>query len=135
MRHRILLATSFLYLAAANAVWIGWDTRPPFWDMAVHQSGALRIYDAVAHSGAAAIAAIPQLTGYYPPLYHSVVALFYAIFGKTIDAGQWANLPAIAILVVATYKVGCTVLGRFAAATAAALVNFYPILLWLSRET
>jgi 4-amino-4-deoxy-L-arabinose transferase-like glycosyltransferase len=135
IRHRFLLAASFLYLVAANLIWIARDDRPPYWDMADKQIGALRIYDAVANSGIRAIAVIPFLTGPYPPLYHSVIAASYALFGKTLDAAQWANLPAIALLLLVTYAIGRTVLKPFAAATGAVIVNFCPLLLWLSRET
>jgi 4-amino-4-deoxy-L-arabinose transferase-like glycosyltransferase len=135
IRHRFLLAASLLYLVAANLIWIARDDRPPYWDMADKQIGALRIYDAVANSGIRAIAAIPFLTGAYPPLYHSVIAASYVLFGKTLDAAQWANLPAIALLLLATYAIGRTVLKPFAAATGAVIVNFCPLLLWLSRET
>ena len=135
MRHRFLLAASFLYLMAANLIWITRDTRPPFWDMAVHQSGALRIYEAFANLGIRAVAAIPGLTGPYPPFYHSVVAGFYALFGRSVDAAQWANIPAIALLMAATYGLGRTLLKPLPAAAAAVIVNFYPILVWLSRET
>ncbi len=135
IRHRFLLAASFLYLVVANLIWIARDDRPPYWDMADKQIGALRIYDAVANSGIRAIAVIPFLTGPYPPLYHSVIAASYALFGKTLDAAQWANLPAIALLLLATYAIGRSVLKPFAAATGAVIVNFCPLLLWLSRET
>jgi len=135
IRHRFLLAASFLYLIAANLIWIARDTRPPYWDMADKQIGALKIYDAVANSGIHAASAIPFLTGSYPPLYHSIVAISYAFFGKTIDAAQWANLPAIALLFIATYGIGRTILKPFAAAIGAVIVNFCPLLVWLSRET
>ena len=135
VRHRFLLAASFLYLAAANVIWIARDTRPPFWDMAAHQTTALRIFDSFAEGGIRALAAVPKLTGSYPPLYQSVVAVFYSVFGKTIDVAQLANLPAILLLFIATYGIGRTLLKPFAAAAAAVLVNFYPLLLWLSRET
>jgi 4-amino-4-deoxy-L-arabinose transferase-like glycosyltransferase len=135
IRHRFLLAASFLYLIAADLIWIARDTRPPYWDMADKQIGALKIYDAVASSGIHAAAAIPFLTGAYPPLYHSIVALSYAFFGKTIDAAQWANLPAIALLFIATYGIGRTLLKPLAAAIGAVIVSFYPLLVWLSRET
>jgi hypothetical protein len=135
IRHGFLLAATFLYLVAANLLWIERDDRPPYWDMADKQIGALKIYDAVANSGIRAVAVIPFLTGPYPPLYHSVVAASYALFGKTLDAAQWANLPAIALLILATYAIGRTVLKPFAAATGAVIVNFSPLLLWLSRET
>ena len=135
IKHRFLLAAAFLYLAAANLIWIARDTRPPFWDMAYHQTAALRICDAFYNFGLRAIAIIPLLTGFYPPLYHTIVAIFYAVFGKTIDAAQWANLPAIAILIASTYGVGRNLLRPLPAATAALLVGFFPYLVWLSRET
>src|SRR5207237_2088395 len=78
---------------------------------------------------------IPFLTGSYPPLYQSMIAVSYALFGKTVHAAQWTNLPAIALLFIATYGIGCTVLKPLSAAAAAVLVNFFPLLLWLSRET
>lgn len=135
IRHRFLLATAFLYLAVANIIWIARDSRPPFWDMADKQIAALHIYDAFAQSGLSAFALIPRLTEFYPPLYQSVIAGFYALFGRTVDAAQWANLPAIALLLIATYGIGRTLLKPIPAAMAAVLVNFYPYLLWISRET
>jgi 4-amino-4-deoxy-L-arabinose transferase-like glycosyltransferase len=135
MRHRILLAASFVYLAATNLIWIARDTRPPFWDMAYHATAALRVYDEFAERGLAALNAIPKLTGFYPPFYHIVVTVFWAVFGKSIDTARMANLPAVAIVILATYGIGKTLLSPLAAATAGVLVSFYPILLWLSRET
>src|SRR5438093_3587390 len=135
MRHRFLLAAAFVYLVAANLIWIARDTRPPFWDMAYHQTAALRICDAFSTFGIRAIAIVPLLTGFYPPLYHSIVAVFYSVFGKTNDAAQWANLPALAILIGATYGVGRRLLKPLAAAAAATIVGFFPYLIWLSRET
>ncbi len=116
-------------------IWIARDTRPPFWDMAAHQTAALRIHDAFAGFGLRALALVPSLTGSYPPFYHSIVAGVYALFGRTVDAAEWANLPAIALLFASTYAIGRTLLKPLAAVSAAILVNFYPMLLWLSRET
>src|SRR5215467_7996612 len=98
MQHRILLAAALLYLVASNVIWIHRDTRPPFWDMAAHASGALHVYDAFAKAGPFAVAAISSqhLTGYYPPLYHTVVAAFWSVFGKTLNVARLANILAIA---------------------------------------
>src|SRR5438094_10489044 len=104
-RHVFLLGTASFYLGAEILFWFARDTRPPFWGMAYHQTAALRIYDAFSTFGIRAFAIVPLLTGFYPPLYHTVVALFYSLFGKTTDAAQWANLPALAILISATYGV------------------------------
>ncbi len=130
-----LLVVSFLYLAVGNLVWIARDDRPLYWDSAAHATSALEIADAFRNTGLRAIAQVPFLTGAYPPAYHSIVAIFFLIFGKTVDAAQWANLPAMAILLAATYGIGRTMLKPFAAAAAAVTTGFYPILLWLSRET
>ena len=136
MRHRVLLLVAGAYLVVTNLVWIAYDTRPPFWDMAGHQSAALRIYEAFRTTSLLeALQSIAiGLTGYYPPLYQSIVALFYAVFGPTADAALWANLPAILLLLIATYGIGKTVLSAAGAVGAAVLVNFYPLMLWLSRE-
>ena len=67
MQHRILLAGAFLHLTISNLVWIARDSLPPFWDMAHHQSGALRILYAFRESGVAALWDVPSLTGSYPP--------------------------------------------------------------------
>src|SRR5262245_25461721 len=137
MRHRILLAGALIYLTAANIVWIVRDTRPPFWDMAGHELGALRIYHAVENSGLSGLSEIPRehLTGFYPPFYHLVVAGIWAVFGKSVDVAQLANLPALALLMFATYGIAATVLSPRPAAIAAVLTVFYPYLLWISRET
>jgi len=136
MRHRILLAVAALYLAGANLIWFSSDTRPPFWDTACHESLALQVYRAFADLGTmGALSVIPSITGYYPPLYHVIVAAFFSIFGPSVDVARWANLPAILLLLVATYGIGRTVLSRTSAAIAAALANFYPLMVWLSRET
>src|SRR5262249_19325745 len=42
---------------------------------------------------------------------------------------------AIALLMISTYAIGRRVLDAAPAAAAAVLVNFYPLMLWLSRET
>src|SRR5947209_537145 len=100
MQHRILMAVSFLYLAISSAIWIARDSRPPFWDMAAHGSGALHVYDAFARAGPLGIIAIPlqHLTGAYPPFYHTLIAAIWAVFGKTVTIARLANLLAIAIL-------------------------------------
>jgi 4-amino-4-deoxy-L-arabinose transferase-like glycosyltransferase len=133
--HHALLALALLYLVVANIIWIARDDRPLYWDSAAHATSALEIADTVRDTGFRSLGRLPFLTGAYPPVYHSIVAIFFLMFGKTIDAAQWANLPAVAVLLAASYGIGRTVLKPFAAALSAITVVFYPILLWLSRET
>jgi 4-amino-4-deoxy-L-arabinose transferase-like glycosyltransferase len=135
MRPHILLGIALLYLCTANLIWISKDNRPPFFDMAYHQTKALQVYDAVHDRGLSGLREIPHSTGFYPPLFHSVIAIFYALLGKSSDAAALANLPAIALLLFATYALGKRLLPHRAAAFSAVLVSFYPFMLWLSRET
>ncbi|MBI4475064.1 MAG: glycosyltransferase family 39 protein [Acidobacteria bacterium] len=135
MDHRIFLASAVAFLILANFAWIAIDTRPPFWDMALHQSAALRVFYDFLDNGVAAIASVPKDSGSYPPVYYLVVALFYAVFGKTVDSAQLANAPAIVLLALATYGIARTVMSPMGAALAAVLANYFPFMLWMSRET
>ena len=135
MRNRILLAASLVYLCAANIIWIAIDTRPPFWDMANHASWALDVLRDFQQNGLAAFLSLPRISGNYPPLYYAITALFYSLLGTTIDTAQLANLPAIILLGLATYGIARTVLDPTPAALAGILVNFFPFMLWISRET
>ena len=138
MRHRILLAAALLFLVVANMIWIARDTRPPFWDMALHGTAAVHLYDAVADSGVSALLRTPKVlleTGYpYPPFYPMFVAAAWSLFGRTVDVAELANLIPVALLLLSTYGIGRFVLSPISAVAAAFLVSCYPILLWLSRE-
>jgi hypothetical protein len=133
--HRVVLTAGLLYVVVTNLVWMAIDTRPPFWDMAYHQSTALRILDAFSMHGVRGFAEVPHLSGGYPLLYPLLVAFFYRLFGTSVDVAQAVNLPAIAILMLSTYAIGKRVLPPMQAAWAGVLVAFYPYMLWLSRET
>jgi 4-amino-4-deoxy-L-arabinose transferase-like glycosyltransferase len=134
-RHRVILAAGLFYILVTNIVWILIDTRPPFWDMAYHLSTALRIRDAFSNSGFGAFLQIPHLSGLYPLLYPTIVALTFRVFGSTVDVAQAVNLPAVALLMFATYGIARRVLPPMQSALAGVLVIFYPYMLWLSRET
>jgi len=135
MRHRILLAASLLYLCVANIVWIRIDTRPPFWDMAGHASWSLAVLRDFQEHGAAALKTLPNVSPGYPPLYYVIVAAAYRLLGSSIDTAQLANMPAIILLGLATYGIARSLLNPMGAAIAAVLVNFFPMMLWISRET
>jgi len=134
MRHRILLVAGLLYLCAANIIWISIDTRPPFWDMAGHANSALTVARDFQVNGISALRTLPKDSGSYPPLHDAVAALFYGVLGPNVDAAQLANLPAIIILGLATFGIARSVMEPGAAVLAALLANFFPYMLWISRE-
>jgi hypothetical protein len=97
---------SLLYLVTTNLIWISLDTRPPFWDMSYDSSSAFRIYDAFGQHGLRALVFVPSLTGFYPPLFQSVIAAVWGLFGKTIAVSRMTNLVALVILFGGTYGIG-----------------------------
>jgi 4-amino-4-deoxy-L-arabinose transferase-like glycosyltransferase len=135
MRHRFLLAASLIYLAVTDIIWIAIDTRPPFWDMANHAMWSLNVLRDFQDHGLAALKTLPFASPFYPPFYYARVAMAYWIAGVSIDTAQLANVPAIILIALATYGVGRTIMKPAAAAVAAMLVNFFPFMLWISRET
>ena len=135
MRHRLLLAASLVYLCAANITWIAIDTRPPFWDMANHASWSLGVLRDFQQNGISALSTLPYASPGYPPLYYAAVATAYRLLGTSIDAAQLANVPAMILLALATYGIARGLMNPTAAAIAAVLVNFYPFMVWISRET
>jgi len=135
MKHRILLAASLIYLAVTNIAWIAIDTRPPFWDMANHALWSLDVLRDFQAHGLAALKTLPFASPFYPPFYYARVAMAYYIGGVSIDTAQLANIPAIILIGLATYGIGRTIMRPAAAAIAAVLINFFPFMLWISRET
>ena len=79
----------------------------------------------VENSGLSGLGEISRqhLTGSYPPFYHLVVAGTWAVFGKSVDVAQLANLPALAVLMFATYGIAATILSQRLAALAAVLTT------------
>jgi 4-amino-4-deoxy-L-arabinose transferase-like glycosyltransferase len=135
MRHRLLLAASLIYLCAANILWIAIDTRPPFWDMANHASWSLEVLRDFEQHGLGALKTLPFVSPGYPPFYYARVAMAYRIAGVSIDTAQLANIPAILLIGLATYGIARSLMKPTAAAIAAVLANFFPFMLWISRET
>src|SRR5687767_6306078 len=62
-----------------NAIWLALDTRPPVWDMAMHQAYAFNyIPDGI--QGSARGPQIWARSGDYPPLVHLAIAFCYLLF-------------------------------------------------------
>jgi 4-amino-4-deoxy-L-arabinose transferase-like glycosyltransferase len=68
---------------------------------------------------------------FWPPAYPYFVAAIYALFGS-LTAVKWVQIVVSALLVPAVGRVGRTVFGERAGPTAAAIVAFYPDLIWYS---
>jgi len=123
----ILLLTALVW--GLNLIWLVNDTRPPVWDMALHQTYAISYLD---HSH---VESFWQRSGNYPPFVHLVIALLFLVFHPGPHVAALVNLPATILLLWAVYQLARDVAGRTAATWACLLTALIPYLTWMSRET
>jgi len=119
-------------LWGVNIVWLRRDTRPPVWDMALHQTYALNY---LPHTSGAAPAPLTSRSGNYPPFVHLVIALCYFVFHPGPHIAVLANIPATVLLLWSVYLLGEDLAGFEAARWACLLTTLTPYLMWFSRET
>ncbi len=117
-----------------NFAWLGMDTRPPVWDMALHQTYALNYLSH--HGGPPGEALRPwERSGNYPPFVHLVIAAMFLIFHPGPHIAVLANIPATFILLWAVYELARDMANPLAAQWACLLTALTPYMLWISRET
>jgi 4-amino-4-deoxy-L-arabinose transferase-like glycosyltransferase len=125
-----------LLLAAAvwliNAVWLTRDTRPPVWDMALHQAYA---FNYLPGFSTAAGVDFWRASGNYPPFVHLAIAACYILFYPSPHIAVLANLPATLLLLWAIHGLASDLAGTVAARWACMLTAFVPYMVWMSRET
>lgn len=132
----LLIAACGAALWLVNGVWLISDTRPPVWDMAVHQAYALHYVP-----GFAALEGLKeglkawQFSGNYPPLVHVFIALAFWLFHPDSDVASLANLPATFLLLWSVFELGRYFASSAAARWACVLTLLIPYLIWMSRET
>src|SRR5512135_828397 len=85
----LLILSGFLWIL--NLIWLSRYTRPPVWDMALHQTYALNFLP-----GARIPTTMPywNWSGNYPPFVHLAIALAYLIFHPGPHIAALANVPA-----------------------------------------
>jgi len=131
------LAAVWLFAAllwGVNIIWLERDTRPPLWDMALHQTYALNYLENGATPPGPGMR-IRDLSGNYPPFVHLVIAFFFLIMHPGPHVAILANLPATFLLFWGIYQLGTDLSGSRTGKWACILVALTPYLIWLSRET
>ena len=119
-------------LWSLHFVWFLNDTRPPVWDMALHQTYALNYLQPPDAAGAAN----PwEKSGNYPPWVHLVIAAVFWIFHPGPHIAALANIPATFLLFWAIYELARDMADAATARWACLLVWLTPYLIWISRET
>jgi 4-amino-4-deoxy-L-arabinose transferase-like glycosyltransferase len=131
----VLLGLAILAVGhtAASFVWLARDNQPPLWDMALHQTSGLAFHDLFAGSGWN-FAEWFAVTGAYPPFYHHLLALAFAL-GRDHHLAVWANLPATLALILCTYVLGRRWFSPVEGVLAATVLLCFPYVAWVSRET
>lgn len=132
IRTLVLVSGLTLLIWVTNAVWLSLDTRPPVWDMALHQTYA---YHYVPGDSIGSQIPFWQRSGVYPPFVHLVIAVLYMLFRPDSSLAPWANLPATFILLWSVASLGRQLSGRAASCWACVLTAAVPFLFWMSRET
>ncbi len=115
-----------------NLTWLQLDTRPPVWDMAMHQSYA---FNYIPGSRSAPSVESWRASGHYPPFVHVAIAAWYLLIHPDPDVAVLANIPATLLLLWAIYELAADLAGVAAARWACLLTALTPYLLWMSRET
>lgn len=127
------LLTTLLW--SFQAVWLSRDTRPPVWDMALHQTYALN-YAAGDHSTDGRAAKPWERSGNYPPFVHWMIAAVFLLFHPGPHIAVLANIPATFILFWSIYALAKDLSDKQAAGVwACLLIALTPYLSWISRET
>ena len=106
-------------LAGSHLLWAWLDTRPPAWDHAVHLDATLRCADWLSDG---AWREILRISGYYPPLVHCAGGLLHHLLGPSPLVSLLVTQAALALVVLATYRIGVVVLASTTVGVAAALL-------------
>lgn len=127
----VALLASVLLLVSNHLLWAAFDGHPPAWDRAVHLEHALRC---AGHLRDGAWGALLTVSRYYPPLTYCAAGLLHVVFGSSPLAALAAIQAALALLLVATYRIGVRLGLPTAGLAAAMLVGVYTELFLESRH-
>lgn len=129
----VIAAALMVALWSVNLIWLRRDTRPPAWDMALHQTYALNYYDGI--QGRAPETPVTSWSGNYPPFVHATIALFYTVLHPGPHVASLVNLPASLLLFWSLYMLAAGLAGERAARWTCLLAALAPFLIWMSRES
>jgi 4-amino-4-deoxy-L-arabinose transferase-like glycosyltransferase len=121
-----------MLLWGINALWMMRDSRPPVWDMALHQSYALNYTPD--HESARPMP-LRDYSGNYPPFVHLVIALFFTLLHPGTHTAILSNIPATLILMWAVFRLARDLGSPGAARWTCFLLAVTPYMMWMSRET
>ncbi|HEY3131379.1 MAG TPA: glycosyltransferase family 39 protein [Acidobacteriota bacterium] len=128
----ILILVALLHILV-NFFWLRADTRPWIWDMGFHARMGLDYLEWAKGPSWEKLQWVYQESLWYPPFYHWMEAVSYAIAGRTEDAAAFPNFFFLGLMLWAVFRIGERVGGASAGLWAALLTSLFPIIAWLSR--
>jgi hypothetical protein len=134
----ILVVFLCVFYAINNYVWLKLNQFPPLDGQAYHLEASLDCYEIIAAGSKNIFQKAGQLCnyiarGFYPPLFHILVALNNLIFGRGILVSVMTNICFIIITFFSIYFLGRKIEDRKLGVLAAFIFSMYPIVFWLSR--
>lgn len=132
----LLLMAWWFFLGLINLYWLNRDTLPPDWDPAKHLTSSLRYYHVLQDPGDHnnRLTALLNVDDYYPPLASLAASLFYFVLPSDSDTATWIlNQLFLALLIVATYRLGSRLYSAEIGLLAAMAVTSFPIITAQSR--
>jgi len=126
-RPAAIVAGAFLAVAAAAAIWLALDRRPPEWDYANHlERGVLCARD-LAHGE---LREVLLRSAFYPPLVPCLGGLAASLAPSDTAAGVAVVVAFLGLGMAATYRLGRRVAGSQGGIVAAVVFGTAPFTVW-----
>jgi 4-amino-4-deoxy-L-arabinose transferase-like glycosyltransferase len=137
-RARLAALALLLLLIAFHVVnnWLWRSTNQVVFgfDRIFHKVTSLAYYDILRESvNLRTIFAALTWSDYYPPLVHLTAAVFYKLFGVTMDVAAMSTSLYLVVLLLAVYGLGERLAGPWVGLLSAFVVSMFPIIFSMSR--
>lgn len=128
----LLVALIALHITI-NWRWLSTNVTCVGWDRMDHLVTTLVYNDILKRVNLRSLFAALTWSNYYPPFVHLSVLPFYKIFGISMDTAVEVNFVYLAILLLATYGIGCKLFHKGIGILAAFIVSTFPMIYAISR--
>jgi 4-amino-4-deoxy-L-arabinose transferase-like glycosyltransferase len=127
---RLALGSTVLVMTGLNMLWVALDSRPPYWDMALHLGNTLITNDSftLAHPSR-----FLTTYGLYPPFAYWVTDAFYLFLGTAQWVAILSQAVFLAVLMYSTYGIGKLLWNRRVGLLAAYFVATTPMVVSLFK--
>jgi len=123
----LLVAAAFVAVAAAAAVWLALDRRPPEWDHANHLERAVLCGRDLTRGD---IGAALDRSSFYPPLVPCAAGLAYRLIPTDVVTAQVVVLLFLGLGMIAIHLLGRDLDERFTGVIAASVFAFAPFVVY-----